>query len=171
MDLAKLFTDSVNVLKLKKGAMGDAIEAPLKNGLLVLATMSVLSALGYVFFPERPMEGVTYRPDFWWIVGRSIGNFLFYLFSFGMVGVIAEYLLNAKISAREFLSLMAHAGLAGFLLLVPSLYPAVALWWLFIIHEALTKLGKLGTGAVIFLLCIQFLFSLLIGYVYFPFSG
>lgn len=171
MDLAKLFTDSVNVLKLKKSAMAHAMDAPMKNGVLVLSAMSILSALGYVFFPERPLEGITYRPDFLWVLVRTLGNFVFYLFSFGMVGAMAEHLLNAKITTREFVSLMSHAALAGFLLLIPSLYPAVALWWLFIIHEALTKLGKLGTGAVIFLLCIQFLFSLLIGYVYFPFSS
>jgi hypothetical protein len=171
MDLAKIFSDASNVLRLRKRAMTHAMDAPLKNGLLVLGVMCVLSALGYVFFPERPTEGVVYRPDFWWIMGRTVGNLLFYLVSFGMVGAMAEHLLKSKMETREFFSLMCHASMAGFLLLIPQLYPAVAVWWLFIIHEALTKIGKLGTGAVIFLLCIQFVFSMLIGYVYFPFTG
>ena len=151
--------------------MDDVMDAPFSHALLMLALMAVLSALGYVFFPVRPIEGVVYRPDFFWIVGRTLITFLFYFLSFGLIGTVAEKALDAKINTREFLTLMCHASLAGFLLFVPSLFPAVALWWLFIMHEALTKLGKLGTGSVIFLLCIQFVFSLLVGYAYFPFSA
>jgi hypothetical protein len=151
--------------------MSHVMDAPFSHAMLMLGFMAVLSALGYVFFPERPIEGVVYRPDFLWILGRAIGNFVFYFLSFGLIGAVAEHVLDARMTTREFLSLMCHASLAGFMLLIPSLFPAVALWWLFIMHEALTKLGKLGTGSVLFLLCIQFVFSLIIGYTYFPFSG
>lgn len=171
MDLSKLFTESVNVLKLSKGAMAQAAEAPFKNGLLVMAIMAFLAAMGFVFFPSQPFEGVTYRPDLFWFLGRFIWNFLYFFLSFALIGLVAELALKSKVNAREFVSLMGHASLAGFLLLVPLLFPAVALWWIFIMHEAFTKLGKLGTGSVVFLICIQFLFSVLIGYHYFPFSG
>lgn len=151
--------------------MSRAMDAPFSHAVLMLVFMSILGALGYHFFPVRPIDGLVYRPDLLWLLWRMIVNFVFYLLSFALIGLIAEKILNAKITAIEFLNLMCHASLAGFLLLVPSLFPAVALWWLFIMHEALTKLGKLGTGAVIFLLCIQFVFSVVVGYAYSPFSG
>jgi|GEM_PF-3777191 len=169
MDVSKLFTDSVNVLKLRKQAMSDVLNAPMSHSFFILGLMSVLAALGYVFFPVRPFEGVVYRPDFLWIVGRALGNFVFYFLSFSLIGLISDYLLRSKISARGFFSLMCHASLAGFMLLIPALFPAVVIWYLFVMHEALNKLGKLGTGAIIFLLCIQFVFSLFLGYTYFPF--
>ncbi|MFT7183896.1 MAG: hypothetical protein ACI9QC_000221 [Oceanicoccus sp.] len=171
MDLSNLFTKAVGVLKLRKSSMSEAMEAPLSHGLFILALMSILAALGYVFFPEYPTEGVVYRPDFFWVLGRSIGSFLFFFLSFGLIGAVAENVLDAKISTKSFVTLMGHASLAGFILLVPSLFPAVILWWFFIMYEALTKLGKLGLGSVVFLLCIQFVFSLLLGYAYFPFPG
>ncbi len=164
-----IFTDSVNVLKLRKTAFENVMRAPFSHSFFVLALVSFFGALGYWIFPSSPFEALTYRPDFFWILARSLSNFLFYAFSFAFIGFLANFQFKSKLTTGDFFKVMSHASISGLLLLLPVLWPAFILSLLFVAYEVLTRWGGIGGRAVLMLIFIQFVFTILSAYQFEPF--
>ncbi len=156
MDIQKSLKQAWEILLLKEPTMNQVAKDinATQPALIIVAVVSVLSALGSYVFPSI-IDLTTYRYSGTDVVLQTVLSTVMGIATLYLTGYLAQNVFHSKLDMNGYVRIMGHATVVSALSFFPVLSSIGGIWALVVMCVTLNKLGKMTAGPIILLILLE----------------